>query len=473
MWKFFKDFFIYGFSSVLSKIAAVLLMPVYTSILTREEYGAMAMLVSVKGIIDLISNLNIHSGIARDYYEKDVERITLVSTGFWSILSLSCSILIVMLLTKTIWIESVLGLPDYQTAFVLVLLSVPAGGMVSYFSILTRFKKKPVLYSVGTIIALILKISVSIYTIVVLQMGIVGFFLSILIEEFFSIFYFGYINRQYIAFNFNWSYLKRVLKFSVPVVPAIIAGWLDTSLGQILMGKYVSLTDLGIYSVALQLASVFTLIGTALNSVWSPYLYENYQRKEFQKEVKRLYGMFIFILCFVSCTLSMLSREIISLLSNSNYLDASAYLTLLCIPMSFHLLFPMVSSGISISRDTKCTSIAYVMGSLFNLLFLLAFLPRIGVFTVPLGLGVSRVITYSYMSYITRKKGLLMLPNKVLISLVIIVLLCFFIVYNHIGFICRMIVMLLIDGMLLYWANKKLQLKSIVVSVWKRKIYKN
>ena len=47
MWKFFKDFLIYGFASILGKIAAIFLIPIYTSVLTREEYGAMAMLVSV------------------------------------------------------------------------------------------------------------------------------------------------------------------------------------------------------------------------------------------------------------------------------------------------------------------------------------------------------------------------------------------------------------------------------------------
>ena len=70
MWRFFKDFMTYGVVSILGKLAAVFLMPIYTSILTKEEYGAMALITSCKGIIDLISNLNIHSGIARDYYEE-------------------------------------------------------------------------------------------------------------------------------------------------------------------------------------------------------------------------------------------------------------------------------------------------------------------------------------------------------------------------------------------------------------------
>ena len=39
MQKFFKQFFIYGFASVLGKIAAVFLLPLYTNVLSKEEYG--------------------------------------------------------------------------------------------------------------------------------------------------------------------------------------------------------------------------------------------------------------------------------------------------------------------------------------------------------------------------------------------------------------------------------------------------
>lgn len=470
MWKFFKDFFIYGFASILGKVAAIFLIPIYTSILTKEEYGAMAMLISVKGIIDLISNLNIHSGVARDYYEKDIDRKELVSTGLWSIMSLSCTILILMLLTKSFWLNSVLKLSGYNSSFILVLLSIPAGGFVSYFSILTRFKKKSIQYSVGNIIALVIRISISIFTVVVLKWGIFGFFVATLIDEVFAISYFGYICREFFCFKFNWSYLKRVLKYSVPVLPAIAAGWVDTSLGQLLMGKFVSLSDLGVYSIAVSISSVFTLIGVALNNVWQPYLFENYKCEGFQKEVARLYLMFVLILCLVTCNLSLFSKEIVLILSNPNYLDATLYLTILCVPASFYLLFPMASSGISISRDTKHISIAYVIGSGFNILFLVVLLPIIGVFTVPLGLVVSRILTYSYMAYITKEKKILILPNKALIFLVIIASFCFFIIYNHIGLVYRMMVMLSINSLLLYWANKKLELKSIIVSVWK-KIY--
>ena len=180
MWRFIKDFFIYGFASVLGKIAAIFLMPIYTNILTKEEYGAMALITACKGIIDLISNLNIHSGIARDYYEPDINRKKLVSTGIWSILGISCTVLVVLLLTRGFWLTSVLGLETiYMLPFVVMLVSIPAGSSLSYFAIMTRFERKSVKYSIGTILQLIVQIGISIYGVVVLRTGIVSIFIGL------------------------------------------------------------------------------------------------------------------------------------------------------------------------------------------------------------------------------------------------------------------------------------------------------
>lgn len=464
---FFKDFMIYGLASVISKIAAVLLMPVYTSILSREEYGAMAMLVSIKGIIDIVSNLNIHSGIARDYYEKNVDRKVLVSTGFWSILVLSVSIMTIMILTRNFWKETVLGLHGYAASFILLLMTIPTGSLVSYFSILTRFKKKPVLFSTGMIISLIIQLSIAIYTIVVLRIGITGFFIATLVADIFSIIYFSALNKEYISFSFNIAYLKRALIFSVPLLPAILAGWVDTSLGQIIVGKYGSLTDLGVYSVALQLASVFTLISTALNNVWSPFLYENYAKEGFQKEVERLFLAFIFILSTVSCGVSLLSKEIILLLSNPGYLNAAVYLTLLCIPMSIYLLFPMASSGISISRDTKYTSIAYISGSICNVILLIILLPSIQILALPVSLGVSRFVSYFFMSIVTKKKGLLELPNNYLFILLSVVLFCFVLVFKQANLLVRIISLIILLAALLFFINRKIRILKQVSSMLK------
>lgn len=469
MKRFFKDFMIYGLASILGKVAAVLLMPIYTNILTKEEYGAMALIIACKGIIDLLSNLNIHSGIARDYHEQGINRNQLVSTGVWSILGISSTILVIMFLTRKFWLTQVLGLDSiYIIPFTLMLFTIPAGSLLSYFAILTRFKRKPILYSIGTILQLFIQLTVSITGVVFLRLGILSIFAGTLCGELFGILYYSYINRSDIAFIFNKEYLKRALLFSIPTLPAILAGWIDSSLGQIIIGKYISTADLGVYSIALQLSSVFAFISIALNNVWLPYLYENYKKEGFLQEINKLYTALVLILTIIVVSVSLMSKEIVLLLSNSSYIDASKYFTLLCIPMSVYLLFPMATSGISISRDTKYISISYIVGSIINIAFLFVMIKNIGIYAVPIALGLSRIATYSILYYISKSKGIIVLPNGVLVLLIAFILVCFFIININLEAIYRAAIVILVCGTITAYIAKSINLKHFITARKKR-----
>lgn len=460
MLRFFKDFMIYGMASIIGKIIAIFLMPVYTNILTREEYGTMAMITAISGVIGLVSNLNIHSGIARDYYEKGVNRKQLISTGFYSILTISSVILLFMLITRGFWINNVLGIKGYEICFIFMLLEIPAASLSSYFSIMTRFKKKPMLYTIGAIISLLVQVSVSLFGVVYLRAGILSIFVGSLLGSLTSILYNSYINREYVGLTFKSKYLKRALMFSIPTLPAILAGWIDSSAGQVLIGKFVSMTDLGVYSVALSLASVFTLVSIALQNVWSPFLYENYKNDNFEKEVKSLFLIIVTVLVMVTITVSLMSKEIILLLSNSGYISAGKYLSLLCIPMCLYLLFPIVTSGVSISRDTKFIGIAYVSGSLFNLASLFLFLPRLGVIAVPISLALSRYVSYMILYTVTKRKGILILPNRYITLLILASVASYVLNTLELSIIFRLSVVVLTVLVLLTLLEKQFSLKE-------------
>lgn len=460
---------VYGVASMLGKLAAVFLMPIYTNILTKEEYGAMALITSVKGVIDLVSNLNIHSGIARDYYEEGVNRKRLVSTGFLSIISLSLTVMLIGLLTRDFWSGYVLGLKEvFWSSFMVMLMTIPAGSLMSYFAILTRYKKKPVLFSVGTVLQLLIQIGISVIGVVVLRAGIISIFLGVFISEVIAVLYFGLLNREYISVQFDRVLLKRALAFALPTLPAILAGWLDSSMGQILIGKYVSVEDLGVYSIALSLASVFTLISTAFHNVWSPFLYENYQQPYFNKTIQKLFSIMTLTLVMVTLLLSMFSCEIVLLLSNESYLDACKYLTLLCLPMSFYLMFPFASSGVSISRDTKYIGISYIAGSCGNMLLLFFSIRLLGVLSVPLCLAVSRITTYFILYKVSEKKIEYSLPNYIFMILILVVALCYFVVSNNLSLWQRILMTVFSLSAITLYISKRFDLKSILAKLTRK-----
>jgi len=455
MLKFFKHFAIYGLSSILSKVAAVFLMPLYTNTLTQKEYGVMALVIACKGIIDLISNLNIHTGISRDYYEEGVDRKSLISTGFWSILFFSFVIFAGIYSSRNFWINRVLEIEGYETVFLFMALSIPSGSLLSYFSILARFRNQPVKYAFGSVMQVLVQIGLSVYCVLILHTGVVGIFIAVFIAETFGILYFGILNLTELDFKFDKAALKRALQFSLPTLPAILAGWADNSLGQLMVGKFVSIEKLGVYSIAVQLVSVFTLISVALNNVWYPYAYEHYKKYDFQTQSIRLFEVVAYILLFITLNLGFLSKDIIVLLSNPSYLDAAQYLTLLCFSSALYLLLPFVSISVNITRETQYISYAYGLGSIINVTLLFLFLSRIGVMAIPIFLGVSRVVTFAILETYSKRKTNIKYPVGPLYALLGASLLCFCFVRINVETWSNYLTLFFLDILFVYFLVKK------------------
>ena len=212
----------------------------------------------------------------------------------------------------------------------------------------------------------------------------------------------------------------------------------------------------------MQFASVFTLISIGLNNTWGPFLYENYTKEGFKKQVNDLFTIIVLGLTIVSVTISLLSKELVLILSNPSYINAAEYIVLLCIPMAVYLLFPIVSSGISISRDTKYIGIAYVAGSLINILFLLLLIPKMGIIIVPISLALSRIVSYIIQYIVTKRKGILVLPSKYIVFLIAMCIAMYFVVTYDISLTYRIILTIVIDGLIAWYVTKKYNLKSFI-----------
>jgi O-antigen/teichoic acid export membrane protein len=463
MLNFLKQFLIYGFASVLSKIAAVFLLPLYTNVLSQEEYGALAMITAAKGIIDLFSNLNIHSGVARDYYEKDIDRTKVISTGFFSIIFVSLLFMFIMLYSRDYWITNVLDVRKYEKAFIFMLFTIPAGSLFSYFAILTRYKQKVIAYSLGSLLQLCIQIGLTVYFILIVESGIVGVFYGMLAGELIGIIYFYLLNREYIRFTFHKDLLKRVLKYSLPTLPAIAAIWVDSNLGQLFIGKYISLEDAGIYSIALRIASVFMLIQQAFGNVWLPFVYENLNKPTFEKDIMRIFNAATFALVLISVNLSVLSKYIVLLLSTPEYIDSAILLTLLTIPMSISILNQFASIGPNISRKTKYISYANISGSVVNISCLVIFMPIYGIIAVPLCLLLSRLIVFLLTTYYTKKEIRIKFSMKNVIVITLVVLLTLLFSYTVKNNLLKLFVLFIFNGVCIYYFITNYNIKNLII----------
>src|SRR6266480_5864009 len=76
----------YTASSVFSKLIAVFLLPLYTRYLTTSEYGAAEVLMAAVIAASIVIRFGMIEAILRFYYLDDVDRRSVVATGFATLL---------------------------------------------------------------------------------------------------------------------------------------------------------------------------------------------------------------------------------------------------------------------------------------------------------------------------------------------------------------------------------------------------
>ena len=77
---------VFSASSVISKLIAVALLPLYTRYLTTADYGAAEVLVTGVIAASIVIRLGIIEALLRFYYERDEDPVKVVKTGFASLL---------------------------------------------------------------------------------------------------------------------------------------------------------------------------------------------------------------------------------------------------------------------------------------------------------------------------------------------------------------------------------------------------
>src|SRR5713226_276009 len=76
---------VYGLGGLVSRILAVLLLPLYTHYLTKANYGAIETLIALTTVLVIVLRAGISSAFFRFYFDarNDAERIVVVRTSFW------------------------------------------------------------------------------------------------------------------------------------------------------------------------------------------------------------------------------------------------------------------------------------------------------------------------------------------------------------------------------------------------------
>lgn len=405
MLRFLKSFSIYGLIPIFGKFISILLLPLYTRLLSPEDYGAQDILVQIVMFLTFLINLQIYSGVGRFFYDrpkmKDKQR--LVSTGLWLTALFGFLVIVTSLFLHDKLYQLFFDSAAYQIAFYLTLLWAPISALYTYLMVIMRYEKKPRLYFTLVNIQLVIRILASVICIAVLRMGVTGVIVGHLIGETASIIMFGIVLRKYFGFYFYVPDLKSILKFSLPLVPAVLIISFQKPLIRYLVVNFLSVKDMGYYSIALQLASILGFVQYGLRMSWAPHLFEIIEKPGYGNEVKKIYEFFLGVTTLVALLIIFNGRLLLQILTTAAYYPAASIIGFVVLNELLEIIRQISGCGPSIAKKTIYNSYYELAASLAAVLGFLLLHSYIGIIGLAVAFLAGTIIKFIWSWSLTKR----------------------------------------------------------------------
>lgn len=118
--------------------------------------------------------------------------------------------------------------------------------------------------SVFSFTGIVQSASIALFSILLIpRTGVYGFATAMIIANTITGIFTFFYSRSYrflSVFMFDWTCLKRMLKYSIPLIPTAIMWWLVSSLNRPLLERHVGMFAIGLFAVANKLPNVLNMV---------------------------------------------------------------------------------------------------------------------------------------------------------------------------------------------------------------------
>ncbi|TCC94118.1 flippase [Pedobacter frigiditerrae] len=222
---------------------------------------------------------------------------------------------------------------------------------------------------------------------------------------------------------FNWSFNKargiKLLKQSFPLILSAVMVTVYMKI-DVVMLKPIGSVAVGIYGAAANLSEAWFFIPTAIISSVFPAIINARKTdlERYQKRLKNLYDLLVFISLPVAVFISLFANDIIHLIYDKEFEGAGAMLSIHIWSGIFVFLGVASSQYLLAEGYTKISFYRTLTGAIINVLLNLWLIPLYGGVGASIATLVACIISTFYLLLVpkTRQQGIMMLKSLFLVS---------------------------------------------------------
>jgi len=363
----------YVIGNFFAKGVAMLSTPIFTRIMSKNDFGEFSNFTSWENIIVIFVTLDLSSSIARAKYDFGERMDEYLS----SILIFSNLVTLCVYFCMELHAEYFMKLLSMDIRYIrmlfVYLLFMPA---FSYLQIKHRIYRKYKFFVVCAVSSAVIRTVLSVIFVLCMENKFMGRLCGYLVP----VTLFNFVLWVVVLMEgkkISWDCVRYGCRISVPLVPHALSGIVLGNSDRIMITHYCGSEVTALYSLAYTVSTMTSLLWTSMNQAWSPWLYDHMNlmdKKAIRKSSKIYLGIFMGLLLGVFLT----APEMMLVLGGEQYYGARYVMPPVILACAFQFIYGMYVNLEIYAKKTFTISLGTMGAAVLNVFLNKLYIPQFG-----------------------------------------------------------------------------------------------
>lgn len=386
-------------SNIIIKGIQFFLLPLYTNKLSPAMLGVSDSVTTLTGFLIPMLVMGLDSAYSAFYFEDEENHQNKVFSSIVFMLGIMAVIPTVACFFSQFLSELLFKTSDNAYVMLIALLSVTANLIYLPLSLEVRLQNRMFAYSVVAVVSSATTVILNILFLMFFNLGIYALILSTLIVNIIQIILFSFaVTKKFSIQYVDKKLLKRMLKYSFPMLPSTLATLILTLSDRYIVLYYWGEQAVGMYGIGNRFVAIVSVVISAVNTAYTTFAYSSYKKPGAKEQFSLVMNVLYIFMVGVAFVVSIFSKEIISLMTAPEYAMAYKTLSDMMFSQVIYTLYVITCYGVLFEKKSKYVLVATSTGALVNVLLNITFIPYYGIvaaaFTTLIGYVIMLFINY-------------------------------------------------------------------------------
>lgn len=405
---FLKHFFIIGSGTLISAAIGFISTPVITRIVDPDIYGQYSMFLLYSNIAMMVLYLGLDQSMLRFFYDNESAgyRKSLVSkcVKIPFLLSVAVAILVV-----TLNFANIIRFEFSKYIVVLLCIFTIVQVVLRFSVVLVRLQFKSRTFSLLNIIQRALFIVIALPLILfqiaeqlhaliyaVLFASIITMIMSVAFEK----------NIWFKSDKKDSDLVPStfmLLKYAYPFIFSMAITSIFQAMGNLALNWFHSYKEVGIYSSAMTLVGVFSIVQNAFNAMWAPSAMEHYTADSEDRNFYQRGNAVITVVMFSIGITLIFGKDLLAILLGAEYREAAYILPFLTFFPMMYTISETTVNGLVFMKKSNMHIVVAAISCFANVCGNLILVPWLGSQGAAISTGLSYIVFFSCRTFLANK----------------------------------------------------------------------